>query len=77
MTGYVLRIYSGKFLVQADNDDQAKIEAKKMLDSMGAIHEDVVLYYTRVVTKFPAKPMPRELRDLKDLNLYDNNYDNH
>lgn len=72
MTGYFLQIYSGKFAVRADNDEQANIEAKKILDSMGAIHEDVVLYHTRAVTKFPAKPTPRELRDLKDLNLYDN-----
>lgn len=77
MTGYVLRIYSGKFLIPADNDKQAEIEAKKMLDSMGEIHEDAVLYHNRVVTKFPAKPMSRELRDLKDLPLYDNYYDNH
>ncbi len=70
--GYFLRIYSGRFSIQADNDEQAKIEAKKMLDSMGAIHDDVVLYHTRVLTKFPAKPIQRELRDLKDLPLYDN-----
>ena len=44
MISYVLGIYSGKHLIQADNDEQAKIEAQKVLDSMGDIHEDVILY---------------------------------
>jgi len=73
MISYVLGIYSGKHLIQADNDEQAKIEAQKVLDLMGEIHENAVLYHIRVVTKFPAKTVQRELKDLKDLPLY---YDN-
>jgi len=72
MVGYVLKIYSGKYLIPADNDEQAQTEAQKLLDSMGEIHEDVVLCHTRVIKKFPAKPFKREFKDLKDLPLYDN-----
>ncbi|MBI2446733.1 MAG: hypothetical protein HYV51_02855 [Parcubacteria group bacterium] len=73
MIGYVLRIYSGKYLIQADNDEQAKIKAQKMLDAMGDIHEVTVLYHIREVAKFPAKPFKQELRDPEELPVY---YDN-
>ncbi|KKS23447.1 MAG: hypothetical protein UV98_C0041G0005 [Parcubacteria group bacterium GW2011_GWB1_43_6] len=73
MVGYVLKIYSGKYLIPADNDEQAQTEAQKLLDSMGEIHEDVVLCHTRVVKKFPAKPFKQELKGLNAPPLY---YDN-
>ena len=69
---YTLRIYSGEYLIKADNDEQAKTEAQKLLDSMGEIHELTALYHIRVIAKFPAKPFKRELGELKDFNLYDN-----
>jgi len=73
MIGYVLRIYSGKYLIKADNDEQAKTKAQKMLDLMGDIHEITVLYHIREVAKFPAKPFKQEPRGPKELPLY---YDN-
>lgn len=73
MVGYVLRIYSGKYLVKADNDEQAKIKAQKMLDAMGDIHEDTALYHIREVAKFPAKPFKQEPKGLNNPPLY---YDN-
>ena len=73
MVGYVLKIYSGKYLIKADNDEQAKIEAQRVLDSMGEIHEVTVLYHIREIAKFSAKPFKQELKDFKELPLY---YDN-
>lgn len=71
MGGYVLKIYSGEYLIPADNDEQAEIEAKKVLDSIGELRESAVLCHTRVVTKFPHKLLKRELEDPKDFLLCD------
>jgi len=67
MVGYVLKIYSGKYLIKADNDEQAKIKAQRVLDSMGEIHEVTVLYHIREIAKFSAKPFKQELKDFKEL----------
>ena len=73
MVGYVLKIYSGKYLIPADNDEQAQTEAQKLLDSMGEIHEITVLYHIKEITKFPAKSFKQELKGLNAPPLY---YDN-
>jgi len=76
---YFLKIYSEEYLIKVSDDEQvkadeqARTEAQKVLDSMGDLHEDVTLYYIRVVTKFPAKPFKQEPRGPKELPLY---YDN-
>jgi len=72
MGQYVLEYGLGvQTLIQADNDEDAILEAQKIVDKMKIVAK---LSQIRVVKNFIAyqKKEPSRMRELKDIPLYEN-----
>lgn len=66
MEEYVLEVGSLRYPIKADNDEQARTKAKKIVASLGALYADAILYYARTVERFPATCKMEEMPEWED-----------